>query len=179
MSIVLSLTGRRTLAERLTRAGARDWLSRAAVWCEGLGDAVLDARVVRDGEDRPVLLVELHPAAPPVEVRLGAGGRVRVTAATTPAGPGYHIHLCDLFRQFAAAFAFPWVADDCTDPTGFFGTRDRAACERAFLRWLGDQCAAGGQAVAGALGDRGYTHPAEVLTPLGPRAHAWRAAVAA
>ena len=46
-----------------------------AVWFEGVGDAVLDARVVRDAEDKPVLLALLHPAAPPAEVRLGASGR--------------------------------------------------------------------------------------------------------
>lgn len=178
MSIVLSLTGQLDLTGRLSRAGARDWLARAAVWFEGIGDAVLDARVVRDPEERPVLLVALHPAAPAAEVRLGGGGRIRVSAVTAPAGPGYHIHLCELFRQMAVAFGFAWTLDDCTDPAGYFHSRDRGACERAFLRWLADRCAAGATNI-GLPANHGFGYPAEVLTPLGPRSLAWRAGVAA
>src|SRR5579859_5742511 len=111
MPIVLSLIGQLDVAERLSRTAARDWLARAAVWFEGVGDAVLDARVVRDGEEKPVLLVLLHPTSPAAEVRLGASGRLRVTATTSPTGPGYHAHLCDLFRQMADEFGFPWIAD--------------------------------------------------------------------
>jgi hypothetical protein len=178
MSIVLSLAGQLPVAERLSRADARDWLGRAAMWFEGVGDAVLDARVVRDGDERPVLLVLLHPAAPAAEVRLGGGGRLRVSATTTAAGPGYHIHLCGLFRQMAAEFDFGWIADDCTDPTGYFSSNDRAACERAFLRWLADACADGPTSI-GLPANHGYRYPAEVLTPLGPRSRAWCGRVAA
>ena len=51
MPIVLSLTGQLDTADRLSRTEARDWLAGAAVWFEGVGDAVLDARVVRDHEE--------------------------------------------------------------------------------------------------------------------------------
>ncbi|HJZ55138.1 MAG TPA: hypothetical protein VKE74_09280, partial [Gemmataceae bacterium] len=79
MPITLSVTGRADLsADRITRSEACDWLARAAVWFEGVGDAVLDARVVRDPEDKPVLIVLMHPASPPAEIRLGASGRVRL-----------------------------------------------------------------------------------------------------
>ena len=99
MPIALSLLGHVPLSpDRLTRTEARDWLASAAVWFEGLGDCVLDARVVRDASEKPVLLVSFHPAAPPVEVRLGGSSRLRVHATTTPAGPGYHIHLCERLR---------------------------------------------------------------------------------
>ncbi len=184
MPIVLSLTGQLDVAERLSRTAARDWLARAAVWCEGLGDAVLDARVVRDGGEKPVLLLVLHPASPPAEVRLGASGRLRVTAVTSPTGPGYHAHLCDLFRQMADEFDFSWVADDCTDPTGYFRTRQRAAVEGHFLRWLADACATASASAAhsrcvGVPAGHGFTYPAEVFTPLGPRARRWLAEVAA
>src|SRR5579871_4036617 len=110
MPITLSLTGRCDLdpATRLTRAEARDWLASAALWFEGLGDAVLDTRTGRDAEGRPVLLVSLHPAAPPVEVRRGATGRVKVAATTAPAGPGYHVHLCERLHQFATDFDLTW-----------------------------------------------------------------------
>src|SRR4051794_38338260 len=56
MPITLSLTGHADLTpHRLTRAEAREWLEKAAVWFEGTGDAVQDARVVRDADDKPVL----------------------------------------------------------------------------------------------------------------------------
>src|SRR5215204_2858312 len=152
MPITLSLTGQLDTDDKLSRTEARDWLARAAVWFEGVGDAVLDARVVRDSEEKPVLLVVLHPAAPTVEVRLGASGRLRVSATTTPAGPGYHIYLCDLFRQLAEEFDFPWIADDCTDPAGYFRTRNRAECEQHFLRWLAEECAANPSSVGLAPG---------------------------
>src|SRR5206468_10386329 len=126
--IVLSLSGQLDLGDsRLSRTDARDWLARAAVWFEGVGDAVLDAQLVRDGEGRPVLLVVLHPTSPAVEVRLGGSGRLRVTAVTPPAGPGSHQHLCGLLRPLGRDLALPWVADDCSAPTGYFAARHRAA----------------------------------------------------
>lgn len=181
MPITLSVTGRADLAaHRLTRAEARDWLGKAAVWFEGVGDAVLDAKLVRDAADKPVLLALLHPASPPAEVRLGAAGRVRVTAATSPAGPGYHAFLCDLLRHFAADFDLTWDDDRTLDPTGYFRTRDLAVCERYFLECLATWCATA--PVPGGVGlppETGFTFPAEVLTPLGPRDAAWLRAVAA
>jgi len=177
MPIVLSLTGQLDLGDgRLSRTEARDWLARAAVWFEGVGDAVLDARLVRDSEERPVLLIVLHPTSPAVELRVGGSGKIRVQAVTTPAGPGYHQHLCGLFRQMTRDFAFAWVADDCSDPTGYFGSRNRAALEQHFLGWLGKACA-GNPGSVGLPPGHGFTFPAEVLTPLGPRARDWAAAV--
>jgi hypothetical protein len=192
MSIALSLTGQLDVADRLSRTEARDWLARAAVWFEGIGDAVLDARVVRDGDEKPVLLVALHPSAPAVEVRLGASGRIRAGATTATAGPGYHIYLCELFRQMSLEFGFRWVADDCSDPTGYFrapsapssgplsGIRPgaRESCEKHFLRWLADACGRAPSAL-GVPAGHGFTYPAEVLTPLGPRTRAWLAGVCA
>jgi hypothetical protein len=179
MPIVLSLTGQIDLGDRrLSRTEARDWLAGAAVWFESVGDAVLDAQVLRDSNDKPILLVVLHPSPPPIEIRLGATGKVRVSAVTTPAGPGYHQQLCDILRQLATDFAFTWVVDDCSDPTGFFATRNRPALEQAFLRWLGTACN-GNPTSIGLPSVYGYTYPAEVLTPLGPRTWAWTTAVAA
>ncbi len=178
MSIVLSVAGQLTVAEKLSRIAARDWLARAAVWFESIGDAVLDARVGRDAEDKPVLLVVFHPAVPPVELRLGGSGKLRVYAITCPAGPGYHIFLCNLLRQMADDFALTWIDDDCSDPTGYFQTQQRAVCEQRFLASLSELCAAGPAAV-GLPPDHGFTYPAEVLTPVGPRTRAWCADVAA
>lgn len=179
MPIVVSLTGQIDLGDRrLSRTEARDWLAGAAVWFESVGDAVLDAQVLRDSNDKPVLLVILHPSPPPIEIRLGATGKVRLSAVTTPTGPGYHQHLCDILRQLATDFAFNWVADDCSDPTGFFATRNRPALEQAFLRWLGTACS-GNPTCVGLPSTHGYSYPAEVLTPLGPRTRTWATEVAA
>ncbi len=186
MPITLSVIGHAALApHRLTRQEARDWLGKAAVWFEGLGDSVLDARVVRDAEEKPVLLVTLHPASPPVEVRLGASGRVRIAAATTPAGPGYHAHLCQRLQQFADDFDLTWNEDAVCDPTGYFSSEDFANVEKNFLGWLGEECCAAlanlsaGTAAVGLPANHGFTLPGSVLTPLGPRSSEWLATVAA
>ena len=179
MPIVLSLTGQIELGDgRLSRIEARDWLAGAAVWFESVGDAVLDAQVVRDSNEKPVLFAVLHPSSPPVEIRLGATGKVRVSATTSPTGPGYHQHLCGILRQLATDFSFTWVADDCSDPTGFFASRNRPALEQAFLRWLAAACA-GNPTSVGLPTGHGFTYPAEVLTPLGPRTRQWTATVSA
>ena len=180
MPIVLSLTGRLDPGDdrRLSRTEARDWLAQAAVWFEEIGDVVLDAQLVRDSEDKPGLLVVLHPTSPAVELWLGGSGKIRVSAVTTPAGPGYHQYLCNLLRQLAKDFEFPWVADDSHDPTGYFATRNRATLEQHFLRWLAEECAKQSNAI-GLSAAHGYTYPAEVLTPLGPRTLEWACAIAA
>jgi hypothetical protein len=177
MPIVLSLTGHLPLGDRrLSRSEARDWLARAAVWFEGVGDAVLDARLMRDAEERPVLLVDLHPVAPPVEVRLGGSGKLQVAAVTTPAGPGYHQHLCDLLHQLADDFDFDWDLAHCSDPTHYFDSGSTTGVEQQFLRWLAGVCAKRPASV-GLPAGHGFTFPGEVLTPLGPRTRAWAATV--
>ncbi len=181
MPITLSITGHADLSpHRLTRAEAREWLEKAALWFEGLGDAVLDARLLRDAEDKAVLLVVFHPAVSPAEVRLGASGRVRVSAATSPAGPGYHIYLCEVLRLFATDFDLTWAPEQSTDPTGYFINSDRLACERHFFKCLGAWCASDPNAsYLGLPANHGFTYPAEVLTPLGPQSHEWLRRVAA
>ncbi len=177
MPVVLSLTGHLALGDsRLSRTEARDWLARAAVWFEGVGDAVLDTRLMRDSEDRPVLLVDLHPVSPPVELRLRGSGKLQATAVTTPAGPGYHQYLCDLFRQLASDFDFEWDVANCTDPTDFFTSRSTSAVEQQFLRWIAGACARKPLSV-GLPSGHGFTFPADVLTPLGPRSQEWATSV--
>ena len=176
MPITLSLTARPAPgAGRFTRRSAREWLARAAVWFEAAGDAVLDADLARDRRGNPVLVVALHPASAPAEVRVGGSGRVRVTATTTPAGPGYHAFLCDLLRAFAADFGLGWDPAAGRDPTGYFFDPDRAACERHFLDWLAAACLPDPPALGLRPADLTFTHPGPVLTPLGPRPREWPA----
>lgn len=186
MPITLSLTFTLDRPERLSRSEAREWLARAAVWFEALGDVVLDAHVVLDSEDKPVLLVSLHPTPPPVEIRLGASGKVRVEAITHAAGPGYHAYLCDLLRQMAEEFEMEAEPPEArNDPGGYFSTRQREPLEQHFLRWLGGACAGIASKVTGWPVQLGlsmahkFQAPGEVLTPLGPRDRQWVEQVAA
>jgi hypothetical protein len=180
MPITLSLTARAD--RRPTRAEALGWLDRAADWFENRGDAVLDARVTRDADDRAHLVVSFHPAAEPVQVRLGGSGKVRVFATTTPAGPGYHAHLCDTLDQLAAEFDLEWDDAESKDDSGYFGSRDRAALDAAFRRWLATACVAaevnGSKASVGLPQGHGFHATGEVLTPLGPRPQTWLATAA-
>ncbi len=187
MPITLSVTGRiATPGGRLGRAEAREWLARAAVWFEALGDVVLDAHVVLDPDGKPVLVVALHPAPPPVEIRLYSSGKVRADAVTGPAGPGYHSYLCGLLRQLSDDFGVRWDPPDGPgDPAGYFGTPDRSALERHFLRWLSSSCATAAGRLPGPvpvhLGlskSHRFRYPAPVLTPVGPRDRDWLSRVA-
>ncbi|MGL4419892.1 MAG: hypothetical protein ACRCZF_04435, partial [Gemmataceae bacterium] len=108
MAVGLSLTGHLPTTERLARSEARDWLARAAVWFEAVGDAVLDTRILREEDDRPVLLAAFHAAAEPLELRLTGSGKLKLTAHTSPAGPGYHAYLVTALKAFAADFEFSW-----------------------------------------------------------------------
>ena len=184
MPITLSVTGSLDRPDRLTRSAAREWLANAAVWFEALGDVVLDAHVILDADEKPVLLVTLHPTPPPVEIRLGASGRVRVQAVTHPAGPGYHAYLCDLLRQMTDDLDVLWeLPDQKGDPAEYFALRKREPLERHFLKWLGAACAdaaaKAGPVPLGLSGTHRFHHPAAVLTAMGPRDRAWLARVAA
>ncbi len=169
----LALTGRADVAEaKLSRTDVRDWLARAAVWFETVGDAVLDAQLDRDADGRPLLYVAFHPVASDVEVRFTASGVVRVIAQTWPAGPGYHAYLCNVLGAFADDFGIEW--DHVEDPTGFFRTGDTTKLQNHFLAHLWRACGDfTPPLVLGLSADHGFTHPGPILTPTGPRSRDW------
>lgn len=167
---------------KLTPAEKREWLSRAAVWFETTGDAVLAAELAEDDDGRPLLGVSYHPAAEDVEVRLAASGVVRVTAQTWPVGPGYHAYLGAALNGFAADLGVTW--DRADDPTGLTKSGDAAELGGHFLDALRTTCRTAlaqrpGAVALGLPADHGFTHPGPVLTPLGPRSWEWATAVAA
>jgi hypothetical protein len=187
MPVGLALTGYLHPDHRVKLSEAREWLSRAAVWFETAGDAVLETRLARDADDKPLLHILLHPVADPVELRIGGSGKVTVHARTVPVGPGYHAHLCELLKEFADDFEFAWNEPTPDhDPAHYFATGDRAKLERHFLHWLAAECTAALRkatpAAAVAIGlprQTTFLHPGPVLTPLGPRPEAWLKEVAA
>lgn len=173
---------------RLSAAAARDWLARAAVWFEAVGDAVLDAHLDRDSEGRPHLRIQCHPAVEPIDVKLHGNGRLKLIARTSPAGPGYHAYLCDLLRQFAGDFEFAWEEPPGDhDPGRFFLNRDFHRLETLFHHWLSSRCQQvlakvkehGGPYSVGLPRGVRYLHPGPVLTPLGPKSLDWLQRVAA
>jgi hypothetical protein len=188
MALGLTLTATLTNGDRMGPAATKDWLSRASVWFEAVGDAVLDSHLNRDIDDKPHLKIQCHPAADAIDVRLGSSGRLKLVAKTTPAGPGYHRYLCDLLRQFAKEFEFEWERPPGDhDPGFYFSNGDVHRLESLFNHWLSGRC----QQVLAKVKDGGgpysvglprgvrYLHPGPVLTPLGPLPLAWLKLVAA
>ncbi len=181
MGIGLSLAGVLGSESKLRLTEIRDWLSRAAVWFEAAGDSVLETRLVRDYHGHPLLHVHFHPVAEPAQIRLGSSCKVSVHAKTTPAGPGYHAHLCELLIDFAEDHEFTWnepAAD--RDPVNYFSHPDPERLERHFLHWLSRECS---QALRRSAPDaviavgiprpNRFCHPGPVLTPLGPQSMDW------
>lgn len=186
MAVGLALAGTLTQDHRVKLSEAREWLSRAAVWFESAGDAVLETRLNRDADDFPLLNVHFHPVAEPVHVRLGGSGKVSVHARTSPVGPGYHAHLCGMLKEFAEDFDIVWNEPQADrDPAHFFIHGDLPKLERLFLHWLASECS---NALAKASPESTlsvglprplrFTHPGPVLTPLGPRPTEWLKSVA-
>ena len=141
MALGLTLTANIVDDSRLSPAAMRDWLARAAVWFEAVGDAVLDAHLDKDADGRPHLKVTCHPAADAIDIRLASSGKLKLIAKTTPAGPGYHMYLCQLLRPFAADFEFQWETPPGDhDPGCFFMNGDRQRLVRLFDHWLSARC---------------------------------------
>ncbi|KAB2900384.1 MAG: hypothetical protein F9K40_09350 [Kofleriaceae bacterium] len=132
---------------------------------------------------RGVLGHVTHPAAERIEVT----DEGVVSATTTPAGPGYHVAVCDAIDAASRALAITWdrpaAADEDGggDETGYFFERDLAAVERHMLQWLRtiaqwvlENDADG---IHLALPIEHQYQMKGVLTPTGPRDAAWFRAV--
>ncbi|MBF5046465.1 hypothetical protein FGE12_28890 [Aggregicoccus sp. 17bor-14] len=200
MAVRLVLAGRYGGAAGLQSSGlpgasAEDaplrWLERVQVWvAQQAGELLEGARMDSDAQGRPVLRLQLHPAAEEVSVVAAGQHRVVVVADTTAVGPGYHRYLCELLHRLGGAFSVAWAdahADEGVgDPTGYFHTGDAAPLEGHMLAWLADT--AGSVLALRSLGHAnlalslrpGHAFDpggAAVLTPMGPRDEAWVQAV--
>lgn len=141
----------RELGERLSRLAPRV-----------LGAKVTDATAKR-------VTLELHPDASPVRISVVAGGELEVRGETAAIGPGYHAHVIDTLAPLLAELDLAWV-----DPPN----DELAAAQAAHVAWLADQLR-GGATRVGMPAELAFVVDAAVLTPMGPRDEAWRAAVLA
>jgi len=132
--------------------------------------------------------IQLHPAARNIRIEATEGGRLTVTAITSPVGPGYHTYVIGLLRRMGEELDVEWLpagapedADASSDVTGFFESADRADAERGHLTWLHRGLLAARDArQRGATaihletppGAR-YTFSGAIATVLGPRSEEW------
>lgn|SRR5690348_9175185 len=176
--------GLRLLA-KLDRASSEPepLLKRIARWI-GHRYAVLSP-TIRHGfiEVSPAIFCRLHPAAEEVEIWVPDSAHLAVSANTSTVGPGYHIFLCELLREFAEEFSAVWQeeSDDYLDEAEYFFTGDQQKVFDNMTEWL--------QAVAGSFFDGtlesmdrtalcmpiGISYEADdfAITPLGPRSREW------
>ena len=187
MGVGLYLTGRC----RATGDDPEAWLDRVQSWLEEhAGEPLESARLGQDGEDRPSVLVNLHPCAEDVEIAVPEPGRVVVSAKTSTVGPGYHAFLCDLLHRLGEAMDIDWDAPEdesgTGDETGYFHTGDPRALEDEFLEWLrgvaklitdGLEQDYQWMMISMAIGHH-YHHHGPLVTPMGPRDVRWLEAVA-
>jgi hypothetical protein len=113
--------------------------------------------------------VEFHELASPVKLAIDRDAELRVRAQTVTLGPGYHAHVLARLAPILSELEYAWTDDVPADLT-------RAMCE-----WLAAELAASGddQIRIGVPADRTFISDAPVLTALGPRDAAWRAAAIA
>lgn len=164
-------------------------LAEADAW---LVTAAADTLRGPGGEDLPsgatATEIQLHPAARKIRIEATEGGRLTVTAITSPVGPGYHTYVIGLLRRMGEELDVEWLpagapedADASSDVTGFFESADRADAERGHLTWLHRGLLAARDArQRGATaihletppGAR-YTFSGAIATVLGPRSEEW------
>jgi hypothetical protein len=162
--------------------------ARRLIEVEAAG-ALEDVRLGESGDGEPSLAFKLHPAAEDIEITGESERRLVVHAKTTSVGPGYHMFVCRLLRKLGTTLAVKWAPADeqaaTGDPTGYFDGGRVEVVEREMVAWIGDVARRvlalprGTQRVALSLPETTtFTVDSPVLTPLGPRDHAWLGRVA-
>jgi hypothetical protein len=171
------------LSEPLSQGDAID---RAARWLAAEAPEALVTKG-QDGDGRPMLFVDLHPAAENLELVATGPGVLLASAKTSTAGPGYHAYLVELCERMSAALPLRWQPPDddagTGDETGYFVSKDFAALQDEMLAWLRALArdlleVQGGDLAIGLPMDVSFEHPGFAKTPLGPRDRRWFEAVA-
>jgi hypothetical protein len=180
------LTGQASRRGLIPRVPAADaLLADVETWLKAtFPDAVRSIqRPVRE-QGEAELTVELHPAAPPLDLTASDTGRVAVTASTETVGPGYHRFVGRMLERMGTDLSLSWErgGDERRDPlTDAAATTfaERSVAERGYLTWLGRilmDARARGSAAPIAIGlpdDVRFHVDGAILTALGPRDRAW------
>jgi hypothetical protein len=195
MGVGLYLNGRYKSARKRTNNPVRDWLTRIEAWFEKdiSGDAVWGNFITccRHGttyDHKPALFVTIHPAGEEVEFIVPEPGRVLVSAKTSTVGPGYHTALCELVHRFGEKMKIDWNPpgeedDACSDETGYFLHRNRAAVEKEMLLHLQTIARVSLETLETTdmslvawnmpIGHSYSEYPGDIRTPLGVRSKDW------
>jgi len=145
-------------------------------------------------ESSPTLFCQLHPAAEEIELSLIDQEHVVVSANTTTVGPGYHIFLVSLFKNWGSEFHASWnepenSSDEFGDETEYFLSGDEPKVYEEMTRWL--QALAGtffrgtfdtddkGIALCMPMNPQFSETDLPAITSLGPRDWDWLRAAAA
>jgi hypothetical protein len=147
MSLGLYLKGRFAPAEADAQVSQpkkvfdRSRLEDLETWIANVAFDEMEWSQWTDDEDgNPCLLVLLHPGAEPLMLSPCSEDELLVAAATSSAGPGYHIFVCDLIRKLAQVHGLVWQTDsdsEFIDETGFFETGDKTRLYEEFSNWIG------------------------------------------
>lgn len=168
----------------------RDKLLELEKWLSNVAFDELEwTQWTEDEDGNPCLMVQLHPGAEPIMLSPYEDGSLLIAAATSSAGPGYHIFVCDLIRKLAQVhrIEFAHEDDEEADETGFFDTGDKAILYAEFEAWIGaltkrvnELSKDGGKFhLAMPLEGHQFDVPEPILTQLGPRDMQWLEAVMA
>lgn len=117
------------------------------------------------------VLVRLHPDAPAVTIQITPEAELEITAETLRLGPGYHVHVLGKLAPILEELELGWVADPDDPGDQLF------AIQEAMAEHVAEQLAAGAREFGMPKAHPTFVLEAAVLTPLGPRDAAWRAAV--
>ena len=138
-------------------------------------------------DNSPVIFCHLHPAAEEVELSLLDRERMVVSASTSSAGPGYHIFLVSLLKDWAHDFGASWrrpedePGDYCDETDYFFAGGEQRVFD-SMTTWLQSvaklffdgafDANATGTALAMPVNTR-FESDQLAITPLGPRSREW------
>ena len=118
-------------------------------------------------DDRFIADVTFHPRAPAARLVVNADAELTVKAQTSTLGPGYHAFVLAKLELVLEELDFVWAEPE-PDPA------------EAMCKWLASELAKNDdQVIIGLSEMRTFVCDAPVMTALGPRDAAWRAAVLA
>ncbi len=163
----------RVARSKKARGGVRALLGGKAPAADEVGErlARLAKRALKkaviDATPRRVTF-KLHPFASPTRIVVLPDGGLEVKGDTSALGPGYHAEIAARLAPILDELDFAWLEED--PPFDVAGEH---------LAWLARRLAVDGPVRIAMPGGKTFATDAPVLTALGPRDAAWRAAVIA